>query len=190
MLPPIHPHTRTPTYPHPHTLTYAPARAHTHTHILEAIGCPLSRHSALALCPVPIQHCHPVTSTAQPPPPSSRGQTHRPAPHSMFPDSHLALVPRPWAWAPRDASPTRSQGSGGPIVPQVDPFTACTPGPQPRAHLPQHPRGFHSQPAAPLHLVHRPICASPLSQDFTTQKDWDKRAGGEALLVGLRTERQ
>lgn len=47
--------------------TRTPTHLHTHTHLKPSgVLCPATRYSALALCPVPMQHCHPVTSTIQP----------------------------------------------------------------------------------------------------------------------------
>lgn len=138
------------------------------THAL--IRGPLSCHRTAWPNPLP----SPTTSTSQ---------TLRPAPHCTCLDSHLALVPRPCAWAPwllvlsHLKAPTSPFRASGPVH---TPHTQM-----PGAHLPQQPRGVHAQPAAPFHRVHSPICASPLAQDFATQENRNERASGEALLVGL-----
>eukprot|EP00069_Balaena_mysticetus_P000534 bmy_14657T0 len=61
----------------------------------------------------------------------------------------------PWSQVPRPPSPTTRPvpSSAGSLVLQ-DPL---------RAHLPQQPRGFHAQPAAPLHQVHCPVGAAGLA---------------------------
>lgn len=140
--------------------------------------------------PGPLPSPRHSTVTQAPPPPCCG-----PNPETCTPTLHPRILT--YLWFP-DPTPGlsrcyTSQDLKAPVSPfhrKWTYFTARTPRPQPRAHLPQQPRGIHTQPAAPLHRVHSPICASPLAQDFTPQENRDERAGGEALLIGLWTERQ
>ena len=91
----------------------------------------------------------------------------------MSPRLNPAPVPGP---RPPRPTPVPAPPPQGPRFPR-DPL---------RAHLAQQPRGLHAQLAAPLHHVHRAVGAAGLAQDLTAQEDRDLRAGGEALLVGLR----